>query len=70
MTEASISIIALSQQHDFEFILSRAKFEQICQAFFDRILPPLTKALEEEKIDKDYIDVIVMVGGFTYNPNV
>lgn len=70
MTEASISIIALSQQHDFEFILTRAKFEQICHTFFDRLIPPLTKALEDAKINKAAIDEIVMVGGCTYIPKV
>lgn len=70
MTEASISIIALSQQHDFEFTLTRAKFEQICQPFFDRLLPPVTKALEDAKINKAAIDEIVMVGGCTYIPKV
>ena len=70
MTDAPISIIALCQQHDFDFILSRAKFEQICQPFFNKLIPIVTKALEEAKMSKAVIDEIVMVGGSTYIPKV
>jgi molecular chaperone DnaK (HSP70) len=70
MTEATISIIALSQHHDFEFKLTRGKFEEICKPFFDRLLPPVIKALEDAKINKSAIDEIVMVGGCTYIPKV
>ena len=70
MTEAKISISFLTQAHDFELILTRDNFEQICKPFFERLLPPVTRALEDAKIQKAAIDEIVMVGGCTYIPIV
>jgi molecular chaperone DnaK (HSP70) len=50
--------------------LTRDKFEEICQPFFDKLLPPVTKALKDAKIKKAAIDEIVMVGGCTHIPQI
>jgi heat shock 70kDa protein 1/2/6/8 len=70
MSEATISIIALSQNKDFELKITRESFEELCKPVFDRLLPQVIKALEEAKIDKTDINEIVMVGGSTYIPKV
>ena len=55
---------------DFELLLTREFFEEMCKPIFDRILPQVTKALAEAKIEKSSIDEIVMVGGSTYIPKI
>ena len=42
----------------------------MCKPLFDRLLPQVTKALTEAKIEKSAIAEIVMVGGSTYIPKV
>jgi L1 cell adhesion molecule like protein len=42
----------------------------LCKPLFDRLLPQVTKALAEAKIEKSAIAEVVMVGGSTYIPKV
>ena len=50
--------------------LTRAKFEQIASSLFDRLSPPVLKALEDAKIEASQIDEVVLVGGSTRMPKV
>lgn len=50
--------------------LSRAKFEQICDPIFQRLVPISKKALEDSGFSKEQIDEIVLVGGSTRIPAV
>ncbi len=50
--------------------LTRAKFEQLCDDLFERLVAPCETALKEGKIDKSKIDEVVLVGGSTRIPKV
>ena len=50
--------------------LTRAKFEQMAQAFVDRTMEPLRRALDDAKKRPNEIDEIVLVGGSTRIPLV
>ncbi|MCP4723535.1 MAG: molecular chaperone DnaK, partial [bacterium] len=50
--------------------LTRAKFEQLCDDLFERLVAPCETALKEGKIAKSNIDEVVLVGGSTRIPKV
>ena len=50
--------------------LSRAKMEQICDALFQRCIPPFTSCLKDADLTPAQIDELVLVGGMTRMPKV
>ena len=50
--------------------LSRAKFEQLSDALFQRSIEPCRKALADAKLSASDIDEVLLVGGSTRIPNV
>jgi molecular chaperone DnaK len=55
---------------NLELILTRTKFEEICEELFEKLIPPLEQALVDARlslshIDKSDIDKVVLVGGAT-----
>jgi len=50
--------------------LTRAKFEQLVDDLFQRILPPMKQALKDAGLDPTKIDEVVLVGGSTRIPKV
>jgi len=50
--------------------LSRAKFEQLCEPKFERLVGPCRQALSDAKLTPDDIDEAVLVGGSTRIPRV
>jgi molecular chaperone DnaK len=50
--------------------LTRAKFEQLVDDLFQRILPPMKQALKDAGLDPSKIDEVVLVGGSTRIPKV
>ena len=50
--------------------LTRAKFEQLVDDLFQRILPPMRQALKDAGLDPTKIDEVVLVGGSTRIPKV
>ncbi len=50
--------------------LTRAKFEQLAEAIFDRLVTPCKQALTDAKLSPSDIDEVVMVGGSTRIPRV
>jgi hypothetical protein len=50
---------------DFESTITRAKFEDINNATFQKTLEPVRNVLKDAKIDKSKVDDIVLVGGST-----
>ena len=60
----------LAEGQDYQYELSRAKFEQLCESIWDRLIPPLTAALSDAKLTKQDIDQVILVGGSTRIPKV
>ena len=69
-TQASIEIDALADGNDFNTVITRAKFESLCDAAFRRTIAPLDQVLRDAKMSKDQIHEIVMVGGSTRIPKI
>lgn len=69
-TQAGIEVDSLSEGSDFQVMLTRAKFESLCESFFKRTLAPLDGLLKDAKMSKDQIHEIVMVGGSSRIPKI
>ena len=69
-TQASIEIDALVDGIDLNIVITRAKFENLCDAAFKRTIAPLDQVLRDAKMSKDDIHEIVMVGGSTRIPKI
>ena len=68
--EASIDIESLSDSINFETVIIREKFEDLCQKYFDKCLNIVKSTIEDSKIPKDKIDDIVLVGGSSRIPKI
>lgn len=62
-SETTIFAAGLAQNKDFCEILTRDKFEDICDSIFMKLVPPMEIALADAKLDITKIDEILMVGG-------
>jgi L1 cell adhesion molecule like protein len=69
-TQANVEIDALVDGIDFNTVITRAKFESLCDGAFRRTIAPLDQVLRDAKMSKDQIHEIVMVGGSTRIPKI
>jgi heat shock protein 1/8 len=69
-TQASVEVDGLFEGEDFSTVITRAKFEQLCEAPFRRTVAPLDSLLRDAKMSKQEIHEIVMVGGSTRIPRI
>ncbi|KAL2271087.1 hypothetical protein VTJ83DRAFT_458 [Remersonia thermophila] len=67
---ARIEIDALHGGEDFSETLTRAKFEEINMALFQRTLGPVERVLKDAGVDRKDVTDIVLVGGSTRIPMV
>mgnify|MGYP003947927747 CR=1 FL=1 len=72
LSTANTATIEVDSLGDFDFntIITRAKFEDICSDFFKRTMVPVEQVLRDSKISKANIHEIVMVGGTTRIPKL
>ena len=66
---ATIEVDSLGD-FDFNTIITRAKFEDICSNFFKRTMLPVEQVLRDSKLSKASIHEIVLVGGTTRIPKL
>jgi heat shock protein 1/8 len=69
-SQASVEVDSLMEGVDCNVVVSRAKFESLCESLFQRCIQPLDQLLRDAKISKDKVDEIVMVGGSSRIPRV
>ncbi|KAK0670747.1 heat shock protein 70 family [Cercophora samala] len=67
---ARVEIEGLYKGLDFEYTLTRAKFEELNMAMFKKTLKTVEHALKDAKVDKKDVTDIVMVGGSTRIPKI
>ena len=67
---AVIEADSITPEHDFDMTLSRAVFENICAATFQKTLEPLEPALADAQITKEEVDEVILVGGSTRIPKI
>lgn len=68
--EALIECDSLASGLDYSFMLTRARFEQVCSHIFSRVTAPMTAVLSDAHLTKNQIDEVIMVGGSTRIPKV
>ena len=69
-TTVPIEIDSLIDGIDYTTSISRAKFEQLAEGFFNKSIEPLNRVLQDAKISKNDVDEIVLVGGTTRIPKI
>ena len=67
---ATIEVDAIMDSIDFNTVISRAKFDDICAEFYKKAMEPVIKVLTDAKISKADIHEIVLVGGTTRIPKL
>jgi len=67
---APIEIDSLFEGIDFNTILTRAKFENLCDDLFRKAMEPVEQVIRDSKISKSEIHEIVLVGGSTRIPKI
>jgi L1 cell adhesion molecule like protein len=69
-TQATIEVDALVNGLDFNLVMTRAKFESLCDSLFRRTISPLEQVLRDANMSKTDIHEVVMVGGSTRVPKI
>uniref|UniRef100_A0AC35UAM2 Heat shock 70 kDa protein 13 n=1 Tax=Rhabditophanes sp. KR3021 TaxID=114890 RepID=A0AC35UAM2_9BILA len=68
--EAAIIYVPFKSVKQFEYQLTRSKFEELNKILFDSAIEPLKAALEDANLYIEDIDEIVLVGGSTRIPKI
>jgi len=69
-SSTTIEIDSLIDGEDYSATLSRAKFEQLNAAYFQKCMTTVQKVVEDSKLPVDQIAEIVLVGGSTRIPKI
>ena len=69
-TQAHIEIDTLYDGLDYNSVISRARFEDLCMDYFRKCMEPVEKVLRDSKLSKSQVHEIVLVGGSTRIPKV
>lgn len=69
-TVANIEIDSLYEGIDFASSITRAKFENLCDDIFKKIMAPIDQVLADSKLSKGQIQEVVLVGGSTRIPRI
>ena len=68
--QTTIEIDSLADGIDYSYVLTRARFEDICSQLFRDTLVPVENVIRDSKLSKDQIDEIVLVGGSSRIPKI
>jgi molecular chaperone DnaK len=71
-TDINLPFITATQDgpKHLNYTITRAKFEQLADDLFQRLLPPMEKALDDAGMEASEIDEVILVGGSTRIPLV
>jgi L1 cell adhesion molecule like protein len=69
-TQATIEVDSIMDGQDLNVVLSRAKFESLCESIFRKAMEPVEQAMKDAKMSKTDIHDIVLVGGSTRIPKI
>ena len=69
-TTATIEVDGFVNGLDLNLVITRAKFESLCDVIFKRTIAPLEQVLSDAKMSKNEIHEVVMVGGSTRIPKI
>ncbi|KAK9072984.1 hypothetical protein SSX86_007306 [Deinandra increscens subsp. villosa] len=68
--QTSIELDCLHDNIDFSLRFTRAKFEELNMSMFSQCIETLKACLKDAKIEKSWVDEIILVGGSTRIPKV
>ncbi|EAR95998.1 heat shock 70 kDa protein (macronuclear) [Tetrahymena thermophila SB210] len=68
--QATIEVDALAESEDFNLVMSRPKFEELCLSLFQQCIPPVEKVLKDSGLSKSQVHEVVLVGGSSRIPKV
>lgn len=68
--KAYVDIDSLVDGIDFQMMITRSEFEEMCSDLFDRCFVPVKQVLSDAKMDTSNVDDIVLVGGSTRIPKI
>merc|ERR1719493_106086 len=66
----TIEVDTLYEGIDYHVVVSRPKFEKLCEADFQRCMAPVSQVLQDAKISKNDVHEVVLVGGSTRIPKI
>jgi L1 cell adhesion molecule like protein len=69
-SQATVEVDSLTDGVDFSTVITRAKFESMCDAAFRRCMGPVEQVLRDAKVGKADVHEVVMVGGSSRIPKV
>jgi L1 cell adhesion molecule like protein len=69
-TTAQIEVDSLYKNVDFSTTITRAKFESLCNDFFEKTMRPVEQALKDAGVSKSEVAEIILVGGSTRIPKI
>ena len=69
-TQATIEVDAFVDGIDLNLVMTRARFESLCEHVFRRTIAPLEQVISDAKMSKTEIHEVVMVGGSTRIPKI
>jgi L1 cell adhesion molecule like protein len=69
-TQTTIEVDSLAESEDYNCVITRAKFEELCLSQFKETIPPVEKVLQDSGMGKNQIHDVVLVGGSTRIPKV
>merc|ERR1719378_1154480 len=66
----TIEVDTLYEGVDYHVVVSRPKFEKLCEADFQRCMAPVAQVLQDAKMSKADVHEVVLVGGSTRIPKI
>lgn len=68
--QSTIEVESLYEGIDYNMVLTRTKFEELCMDIFKKTIEPVESVLRDGNILKENVDEIVLVGGSTRIPKI
>merc|ERR550534_2840110 len=66
----TIEVDTLFEGIDYNVVVSRPKFEKLCETDFQRCMAPVSQVLRDAKMSKTDVHEVVLVGGSTRIPKI
>ncbi|RYF11555.1 MAG: molecular chaperone DnaK, partial [Deltaproteobacteria bacterium] len=60
-TQTNIEVDSLYESEDYNCVITRAKFEELCLPMFKETIPPVEKVLKDSGIAKGSVQDVVLV---------
>lgn len=69
-SQSTIEVDSLADGQDLNLVITRAKFESLCDSLFRKCMGPVEQVLRDSKISKADVHDVVLVGGSSRIPRV